>query len=59
MIVIYKITDVKFCMSLRKYHDVTFAVNDAAAYTRTHVYHPIASLFWQLLYSKFHKLILK
>ena len=30
---IYKITEVKFCMSLRKYHDVTLAANDTAAYT--------------------------
>ena len=29
----FKITEVTFCMSLRKYHDVTLAVNAAAAYT--------------------------
>ena len=33
MIFIYKITDVKFCISLRKYSDVSLAVNDASAYT--------------------------
>ena len=30
---IYKITEVKFCVSLRKHHDVTFVEKDAAAYT--------------------------
>ena len=30
---IYKITEVKICVSLREHHDVTFAENDAAAYT--------------------------
>ena len=29
---IYKITEVKLCMSLRKYHDVTLAENDTTAY---------------------------
>ena len=33
MIVIYKITEVKFCISLRKYHDVTLAANVVAVYT--------------------------
>ena len=33
MIFIYKITEVNFLMSLRKYHDVTLAINDAASYT--------------------------
>ena len=33
MMFTYKITEVKFCMSLCKYHDVTLTANDAAAYT--------------------------
>ena len=33
MMLIYKITEVNFLMSLRKYHDVTIAINDAAPYT--------------------------
>ena len=33
MMFIYKITEVNFLMSLRKYHDVTIAINDAAPYT--------------------------
>ena len=31
---IYKISEVKICVSLRKHHDVTFAENDPAAYTQ-------------------------
>ena len=34
MMFIYKITEVQFCMSLRKYHDVLTAAIDAAAYTQ-------------------------
>ena len=35
MIFIFKITEVKFCISLRKYRDVTvFAANEASAYTQ-------------------------
>ena len=34
MTFIYKITEVKFCITLRKYHDVTIATNDTAAYTQ-------------------------
>ena len=49
MLLKYKITEVKICVSLCKHHDVTFAKNDAAA----------ESLFWHLFYYKFHKLILK
>ena len=30
MMFIYKITEVNFLMSLRKYHDVTITINDAA-----------------------------
>ena len=30
---LYKITEVKFCMSLGKYHDMTLAANNAVAYT--------------------------
>ena len=30
---LYKITSVKFCTSLRKYHNVIFAENDVAEYT--------------------------
>ena len=33
MIFIYKITEVNFLISLRKYHDVTIAIYDAAPYT--------------------------
>ena len=33
MIFIYKITEINFIMSLRKYHDVTIAINDAVPYT--------------------------
>ena len=33
MMFIYKITEVKFCIMLRKYHDVTLAANEASAYT--------------------------
>ena len=29
----YKIIEVHFLMSFRKYHDVTIAINDAAPYT--------------------------
>ena len=32
MMFIYKITEVHFVMSMRKYHDVTIAINDAAPY---------------------------
>ena len=31
---IYKIAEVKFCITLRKYYDVTIAANDTAAFTR-------------------------
>ena len=34
MIFIYKITEVKFCISLRKYRDETLAANDVSAYTQ-------------------------
>ena len=33
IILIYKIMEVKICLSLREHHDVAFAENDAAAYT--------------------------
>ena len=33
MMFIYKITEVNFLISLRKYHDVTIAISDAAPYT--------------------------
>ena len=33
MIFLYKITEVKFCISLRKYRHVTLAANQASAYT--------------------------
>ena len=33
MIFIYKITEVKFCMSLRNYHNANLTANDAAAYS--------------------------
>ena len=44
-------------MSLRKYHDVTIAGNNAAVYTLC--LGPHKSLFRQILYSNFHKLIFK
>ena len=34
MIFIYKITEVKFCILLRKYCDVTIAANETSAYTQ-------------------------
>ena len=34
MIFIYKITEVKFCILLRKYSDMTLAANEASAYTQ-------------------------
>ena len=34
MVFIYKIIGVKFCMSLRKYHYVIIAANEAARYTQ-------------------------
>ena len=33
MMLIYKIMEVRICVSLHEHHDVTFAENDAAAYT--------------------------
>ena len=33
MMLIYKITEVKMCVSLLEYHDVTYAENQAAACT--------------------------
>ena len=54
---IYKIAEVNFLMSSRKYHDVTIAINDAAPYTPC--LESYKTLFQLLLHSKFHKLILK
>ena len=34
MIFIFKITEVKFCILLRKYRDVTLAANEASVYTQ-------------------------
>ena len=34
MMFINKITETKFLMYLRKYHDVTIAINDAATFTQ-------------------------
>ena len=51
MMSIYKITEVKYCTSLRKYHEVTLAANDAAVYT------PYLQPYKMLFYTKFHKLI--
>ena len=36
MMFIYKITEVNFLMTLRKYHDVTIAINDAAPCLESH-----------------------
>ena len=33
MMFIFKITEVNFLKSLRKYHELTIAINDAAQYT--------------------------
>ena len=33
MMFIYNITEVNFLLSLRKHHDVTIAINDAAPFT--------------------------
>ena len=33
MMLKYKITKIKSCMSLHEYHNVTLVANDAAAYT--------------------------
>ena len=30
---ICKVTEVRFCMSVRKYHDITLAENETGAYT--------------------------
>ena len=35
MIFIYTISEVNFLISLRKYHDVTIAINDTAPYTQS------------------------
>ena len=31
MVLVYKMTEVKSCVSLREHHDLTFAAHDAAA----------------------------
>ena len=33
IVLIYKMTEIKICVSLRKHPDGTFAAHDAAAYT--------------------------
>ena len=56
MIFIFKITEVKFCISLRKYPDVSLL---QMRHLHVHnVHNPTESLFWQLFNSNFHKLIL-
>ena len=50
--------EVKICVLVREHHDVTFAENHAAAYTPLFGTW-IESLFWQLFFLNFHKLILK
>ena len=50
MIFIYKITEVKFCISLRKYRDMTLVAYEASAYTQkqdksSKVQNPTESLF--------------
>ena len=55
MMFIYKIKEVEICVSLREQHDVTIAENDVDALR--HVKNPIESVFWQLFYWHFHKLI--
>ena len=42
---IYKLTEVKFCMSVRKYHDVTLTANDAASCIYTMFTNPYKVFF--------------
>ena len=56
MIVIYKITEVKFCILLRKYRNVTLAANDASAYTPCS--QPHRKLILRAMVLKFSQIIL-
>ena len=57
MIFIYKITVVKFCISLRKYRDVTLAANETSAYTQCS--QPHRKLILTAIQLKFSQITLK
>ena len=57
MIFIYKITEVKFCISLRKYRDVTLAANEPSAYTQCSQAH--RKLILTAMQLKFSQIYLK
>ena len=57
MIFIYKITEVKFCISLRKYNDVTLAAKEVSAYTQCS--QPHRKLILRALLLKFSQINLK
>ena len=57
MMFIYELIEVKFCMSLRKYHDVTIAANDAAAYTQC--FRPHRKLIFTAILLKISQINLK
>ena len=57
MIFIYKITEVKFCISLRKYRDETLAVNEDSAYTQCS--QPYSKLILTAMLLKFSQINLK
>ena len=54
---IFKITEVKFCMSLRIYHDVTLSAKDAVAFTP--YLRPNRKLNWTVILLKNSKIDLK
>ena len=58
MIFIYKITDVKFCISLRKYRDVTLNATEASAYS-TQCSQPHRKLKLTAMQLKFSQINLK
>ena len=57
MIFIYKITEVKACISLRKYRDVTPAANETSAYTQCS--RPYRRLILTAILLKFSQINLK
>ena len=57
MIFIYKITEVQFCISLRKYRDVTLAANEASVYTQCS--QPYRKLILTAILLKFSQINLK
>ena len=54
MMFIYKIAEVKICVSLGEHHDVTFVENDAAAYTPCLRHH--RKLIWTAILLKFSQI---